>query len=64
MKSNQTETEKDPAKQLKTFEQQPAKARELEVAEDQAEKSIGRERVEKNKKIRAQAGESDSGKSA
>ena len=63
MKSNQTETEKDPAKQLKTFEQQPAKAKELEVAEDQAEKSIGRERVEKNEKIRTKAGEIDGRKS-
>lgn len=63
MKSNQTETEKDPAKQLKTFEQQPAKTKELELVEDQAEKSIGQERVEKNKKIRAKAGDIDGGKS-
>ncbi len=57
MKSNQAVTEKDPAKQSKTFEQQSRKARDLELTKDQAEKSTGQERVANDRKIRAQAGD-------
>ena len=50
MKPNQAETEKDPRKQLKQFEQQPDKAKELELMKDHAEKSIGPEKVDSDKK--------------
>jgi hypothetical protein len=58
MSKKQDVTEKDPAKQLKDFSRQPAKAKELELMEDQAEKSTGKERVATNRKIRAKAGRS------
>jgi hypothetical protein len=55
MKPNQADTEKDPAKQSQRFDQQPVKARELELLKDQAERSTGQERVETNRKIRTRA---------
>ena len=55
MKSTQPVTEKDPAEQLKTFEQQPRKTKELELIKDQEEKSTGQERVANDRKIRAKA---------
>jgi hypothetical protein len=57
MKSNPTEKEKDPQQQSKTFDQLPSKNKELELIKDQAEKSIGEERVALNKKIRAKSGQ-------
>lgn len=56
MNKKQDVTEKDPAKQLKDFSQQPAKAKELELMEDHAEKSTGQERLATDRKIRAKAG--------
>lgn len=56
MKSNQSVPEKDPARQLQTFEQQPRKNKEIELTKDQAEKSTGQERVANDRKIRAKAG--------
>lgn len=64
MKPNQAETEKDPQKQAKTFEQQPPETKELELIKDQAEKASGPERVELNKKIRTNAGQLDKGPSS
>jgi len=58
MSKKQDVTEKDPAKQLKDFSGQPAKTKELELMEDQAEKSTGKERVATNRKIQAKAGRS------
>ena len=55
MKSNRSVTEKDPAKQLKTFEDQPRAAKEIELTKDQSEKSIGPERLANDRKIRAKA---------
>ncbi len=57
MKTLPIETEKDPAKQLKTFEQLPAKTKELELIKDQAEKSTGPERVELDKRVRSKSGQ-------
>jgi hypothetical protein len=53
MKPHAPETEKDPRKQLKTFEHQPPKTKELELIKDQAEKSTGQERIDLIRKIRA-----------
>ncbi len=58
MSKKQDITEKDPAKQLNDFGQQPAKAKELELMEDHAEKSTGKERVATDQKIRAKTGHS------
>ena len=44
--------EKDFGKDLKTFEQLPAKTKELEMLQDQAEKSTGQEGVALDKLIR------------
>jgi hypothetical protein len=52
MKPEPQETEKDFGKDMKTFEQLPAKTKELEPLKDQAEKSTGQERVDLNKVIR------------
>ena len=49
---NPQETEKDLGKDLKTFEQLPAKTKELELLKDHAEKATGRESVDLNKRIR------------
>lgn len=62
MKSNQAVTEKDPGKQLKTFDQQPRKNKEIELMKDQAEKSTGQERLKNDRKIRTKANQG-SGKS-
>lgn len=58
MKPKTPHSEKDPGQQLKTFEQQPAKTKELELIKDHAEKSTGQERVEFDKKIRAKSNRS------
>jgi len=52
MKPKPQNTEKDLGKDLKTFEQLPAKTKELEVLKDQAEKATGQESVALNKTIR------------
>jgi hypothetical protein len=44
--------EKDFGKDLKTFEQLPAKTKELDLLKDQAEKATGREGVALAEKIR------------
>ena len=44
--------EKDFAKDLKSFEQLPAKNKEMELLKDQAEKATGEESVALNKLIR------------
>jgi hypothetical protein len=49
--------EKDFTKDLKTFEQLPAKSKELELLKDQAEKATGRESVILNKMIRDKSAE-------
>ncbi|HEY4248949.1 MAG TPA: hypothetical protein VGM64_19145 [Lacunisphaera sp.] len=59
MNKKQDITEKDPTKQSKDFSQQPAKAKELELMEDHAEKSTGKERVATDRKIRAKAGQAN-----
>jgi len=55
MKPKLDVTERDVAKHMKNFEQQPPANRELELMEDQAEKSIGAEKVKTNRKIRAKS---------
>ena len=52
MKPEPRETEKDPGKDLKTFEQLPAKTKELLLLNDQTEKATGEESVAINKVIR------------
>ena len=52
MKPVPSETEKDHGKDLKTFEQLPAKTKELELLQHQAEKSTGQESVVLHKMIR------------
>jgi len=61
MKSKHDPTERDPAKQMKNFEQQPAVNKELEVMEDHAEKSVGPEKVKTNQKIRAKSAQAGKG---
>lgn len=48
-------TERDVAKHMKNFEQQPTANKEIEVLEDRAEKSVGPEKVKTNQKIRAKS---------
>jgi hypothetical protein len=50
-------TEKDFSKDLKTFEQLPAKSKELELLKDQAEKATGKESIILNKMIRDKSAE-------
>ena len=52
MKPEPQETEKDFGKDQKTFEQLPAKTKELELLKDQAEKATGPESVALNTAIR------------
>jgi hypothetical protein len=52
MKPEPQEIKKDFGKDLKTFEQLPAKTKELELLKDQAEKANGQESVALNKMIR------------
>ena len=52
IKPKPQETEKDLGKDVKTFEQLPAKIKELELLKDQAEKATGQESVALNKMIR------------
>ena len=59
MKPEPLETEKDLGKDLKTFEQLPAKTKELELLKDQAEKATGQESVDLNKRIRDKSKEGD-----
>lgn len=51
MKPEPQQPEKDFGKDQKTFEQLPAKTKELELLKDQAEKATGEESVALNKKI-------------
>ncbi len=51
MKPQPQETEKEVGKDMKTFEQLPAKTKELEVLKDQAEKATGQESVALHKTI-------------
>ena len=48
-------TEKDHGKDLKLFEELPAKSKELELLKDQAEKATGEESAALNKLIRDKA---------
>ena len=52
MSTEPPETKKDFTKDLKTFEQLPAKIKELDLLKDQAEKATGREGVALAEKIR------------
>ena len=52
MKPKSQETGKDFGKAMKTFEQQPAKTKELAILGDQAEKATGEEGAALNKMIR------------
>jgi len=52
MKPEPPATENDFGKDMKTFEQLPAKTKELELLKDQAEKSTGQESVDLHKIIR------------
>lgn len=52
IKSKSRQTEKDPGRDLKTFEKLPAKSKELMVLEEQAKRATGRKSVELNQKIR------------
>jgi len=61
MKPDSQETKKDAGKDLKTFEQLPAKTKELLLLGDQAEKATGQESVALNKRIRDTSKEPDSG---
>lgn len=45
MKSEPQEPEKNPTKDLKTFEKLPANTKELHLLKDQAEKTSGKERA-------------------
>ncbi len=55
MKPGQPEREKDFRQDLKRFEQLPAKARALDLLQDQAEKATGKESVVLNELIRDKA---------
>ena len=55
MKPAPPEEKKDFGEDLKTFEELPAKTKELVILKDQAEKAIGPEGAALNKKIRAKA---------
>lgn len=59
MKPEPPETEKDFGKDLKAFEQLPAKTKELLLLKDQAEKSTGQESVALHKVIRDKSKEGD-----
>ena len=55
MNPDTKEAERDLGKDLKTFEQLPAKTKELELLMDQAEKATGPEGLALNRLIRAKA---------
>jgi hypothetical protein len=57
MKRDPRKTEKNPAKDLKTFERLPAKTKELELIKDQAEKTTGPEGITLDQLIREKAGQ-------
>jgi|GEM_PF-835793 hypothetical protein len=59
MKPEPPETEKDFGKALKTFEQLPAKTKELELLKDQAEKATGQESVDLHKMTRDKSKQGD-----
>ena len=61
MKPKQDVTERDPAKHMKDYERQPRANRELENLEDQSEKSVGRDKVAANRKIKAKAEQAGKG---
>ncbi len=52
MQPEPTETEKDIGKDLETFARLPAKTKELEALQEQAEKTIGEENAALHEKIR------------
>lgn len=62
MKSKPDITERDLAKQMKDYERQPKVNRDLENLEDQSEKSVGRDKVATNRKIKAKAGQTGKGR--
>ena len=55
MKPKSSTVEKNLGKDLKTFEQLPAKTKELELLQDRAEKTSGPENVALHNKIRAKS---------
>ncbi len=55
MKKNSPPTEKDFGRDMKTFEQLPARIKELELLQLQAEKATGQESVALNAAIREKA---------
>jgi len=55
MRPKPTEPPKDFKQDLKTFQQLPARTKELELILDQAEKSTGPERVALERKIQEKA---------
>ena len=55
MKQDSPQTEKDFGKDMKTFEQLPARTKELELLQHQAEKATGQEGVALNAEIREKA---------
>ena len=55
MNPDRPKADKDFGQDLKTFEQLPAKTKELELLKDQAEKATGVESVALNKRIRDRA---------
>ena len=60
MKAKPQATEKDFGKDLKTFEQLPAKTKELELIKDQAEKATGQESVAPHNLLRDKSKQGDS----
>lgn len=58
MKPEPQKPEKDIGKDLKTFEQLPATAKESEILKDQAEKATGQEKVDLHKMTRDKSKES------
>ena len=55
MKQESSQTEKEFGRDLKTFEQLPARTKELELLQHQAEKATGQERVALDTAIREKA---------
>ena len=55
MKNKSPESEPDFGKDLKTFEQLPAKTKELEILQHHAEKATGQESIALHKTIREKA---------
>jgi hypothetical protein len=55
MNSQPEETEKELGPDLKTFESQRAKTKELEILQDQAEKAVGEKKAQIHREIRDKA---------